>query len=115
MRRDMDRVIIDTVRWKTTTKVRRKREKRDPCYWIATEGPMRGCEYYWWTTLGDRLDPLYRYLEKHCGRPWNDVRSDIRASIDVRSIRGYHLWDHVKGMISAELRQIGRASCRERV
>ena len=45
--------------------------------------------------LGDRLAPLYGFLEKNCGRPWDDVYSEICEAADPRTIRGYHLRQHV--------------------
>lgn len=45
--------------------------------------------------LGDRLAPLKRFLEANCGRPWADVYSEICKVADHRSIRGYHLRQHV--------------------
>ena len=45
--------------------------------------------------LGDRTRPLWRFLEANCGRPWDDVYSDIKQAADHRSIRGYHLLTHV--------------------
>jgi len=44
---------------------------------------------------GDRLRPLYRFLERNCGRPWAEVYSEICKVSDYRSVRGYHLLQHV--------------------
>ena len=43
----------------------------------------------------DRLAPLDKFLQKHAGRPWDDVYSEIREHCDTRNIRGQHLWEHV--------------------
>jgi hypothetical protein len=45
--------------------------------------------------LSDRLEPLYRFLQKNAGRPWNDVYSEICQQLDPRSLRGWHARDHV--------------------
>jgi hypothetical protein len=45
--------------------------------------------------LGDRLNPLHSFLEKNCGRQWDDVYSEICEHADMRSVRGYHLRQHV--------------------
>src|SRR5256885_13471221 len=50
-------------------------------------------------TQCDRLRPLYRFLEKQCGRSWNKVFSEIVKSADYRSLRGHHLLEHVKGYV----------------
>jgi hypothetical protein len=42
-----------------------------------------------------RLAPLDKFLQKHVGRPWDDVYSEIREHCDTRNIRGQHLWEHV--------------------
>ena len=45
--------------------------------------------------LGDRLHPLRQFLKKNCGRPWADVYAEICEFADSRTIRGYHLRQHV--------------------
>ena len=101
MRRDMDRVIIDTKRWKDSTRRRRlrKREKNDPAYWIATKGKMRPPSWSWHTYLGDRLAPLQRFLLSRCGQHWNDIMSEILDVIDCRNIKGHHLLEHVSDFV----------------
>lgn len=44
---------------------------------------------------GDRLRPLRKFLKANCGRPWADVYGEICTFADSRSIRGYHLRQHV--------------------
>src|SRR5271156_1673116 len=44
---------------------------------------------------GDRLRPLRQFLRKSCGRPWADVYAEICAFADSRTIRGFHLRQHV--------------------
>lgn len=44
---------------------------------------------------GDRLKPLYRFLERSCGRPWATVYREICEVSDARSLRGFHLRQHV--------------------
>lgn len=44
----------------------------------------------------DKLSPMYRWLAKQCGRPWNDVRSEIATTFDDRTTAGRHiLHDHL--------------------
>lgn len=50
----------------------------------------------------DRLNPLRRFLEKNLGRPWNKVYAEICEDADVRSIRGWHMREHVKQMVISE-------------
>jgi hypothetical protein len=44
---------------------------------------------------GDRLNPLRRFLKANCGRLWADVYAEICEFADSRTIRGYHLRQHV--------------------
>jgi len=57
--------------------------------------------------LGDRLAPLRKYLRKSCGRPWADVYGEICAAADTRTIRGYHLRQHVWQFVVPDRRDIG--------
>jgi hypothetical protein len=45
--------------------------------------------------ISDRLRPLFKFLKANCGRPWDDVYRDICTYADSRTIRGYHLRQHV--------------------
>jgi hypothetical protein len=45
--------------------------------------------------LGDRLNPLRRFLKANCGRLWDDVYRDICEVANTHSVRGYHLRQHV--------------------
>lgn len=39
----------------------------------------------------DKLNPAWRYLCSQHGRKWDDVRSDLCWSFDVRGLAGYHV------------------------
>ncbi|MBL8627625.1 MAG: hypothetical protein JNK64_40445 [Myxococcales bacterium] len=44
----------------------------------------------------DKLAPLYRWLHAQVGRRWDDVRADVAARFDVRTIAGQHIvYDHL--------------------
>jgi len=45
--------------------------------------------------LNENLRPLYQYLDKSVGRPWDSVQSEILENIDVRRAIGYHVMQHV--------------------
>src|SRR5208337_1291358 len=55
----------------------------------------------------DRLKPLYRFLEKNCGRLWDEVYAEICEAADHRSIRGYHLLQHVGFFVQEAKYDIG--------
>jgi len=56
---------------------------------------------------GDRLRPLRQFLRKSCGRPWADVYSEICAFADSRTIRGFHLRQHVWQFVVPDRYDIG--------
>lgn len=49
--------------------------------------------------LNEYLSPLYRYLDKQVGRPWNDVYSEIRSQIKTGHTVQEHVLIHVKERI----------------
>lgn len=44
----------------------------------------------------------YRFLDGAVGRPWNDVYSEIKASLDASTVTGQHIIDHVSGFVEKE-------------
>ncbi len=44
----------------------------------------------------DLLGPLTRFLQKNVGRPWDEVYSEVCATLDRREITGHHLISHLK-------------------
>ncbi len=51
----------------------------------------------------DVLGPLRRFLEKAVGRPWNDVYSEINASLDASTVTGRHIFTHVWQFVEKEV------------
>ena len=49
--------------------------------------------------FADRLAPINRWLEANQGRPWDDVYSDLRRTLDIRTLKNWHYLDHVKKMV----------------
>lgn len=44
----------------------------------------------------DKLSPITGWFASRCGRPWNDVYSEIRQNFDVRTTAGRHIvFDHM--------------------
>ena len=100
MRSDMKDLLLDTGRvggWGKQAQRRRSRLKRTEDEDMPSRLPMGRRRQFGWDgkELGDRLAPLYGFLEKNCGRQWDDVYSEICEHADMRSIRGYHLRQHV--------------------
>ena len=46
--------------------------------------------------FSDLLGPLRRFLRKNVGRPWEDVYSEMKQTLDSRKVTGQHIFDHVK-------------------
>ncbi len=60
--------------------------------------------------FNDRLAPLYSYVKRQVGRPWDDVYSDIRRDNDIRTMKGWHIIDHAKKLIDNRMHGIYRYS-----
>ena len=55
--------------------------------------------------FSDKLNPVRRYLEANCGRPWNKVRGELFERFDIRTTPGRHiLFDHVLREIEGDRR-----------
>jgi hypothetical protein len=56
-----------------------------------------------WKHLNENLSPLYRYLRKQIGRPWNTVYSDIRQMMgkNPNAVKG-HILQHLYGFNGVE-------------
>lgn len=44
----------------------------------------------------DKLGPIYRWLNRQVGRPWDEVRADVAKQFDTRTTAGRHIvYDHM--------------------
>jgi hypothetical protein len=44
----------------------------------------------------DKLGPIYRWLNRQVGRPWDEVRADVAKHFDTRTTAGRHIvYDHM--------------------
>lgn len=44
----------------------------------------------------DKLGPIYRWLQRQVGRPWDEVRADVSKEFDTRTTAGRHIvYDHM--------------------
>ena len=53
----------------------------------------------WGREFADRLSPLERWLGHHVGRGWNNVYRDFCERFDRRTMKGWHLEDHLLGSV----------------
>jgi len=95
VRKDYKDVILNTGR--TWGSVARKNQRVKDDDMDAQCAPMRN--YKDRKQFGDRVTPLYRYLHKQVGRPWNKVYSELCKQTDPRSIRGFHLRSHIDDIV----------------
>jgi hypothetical protein len=66
---------------------------RDPEAWWSLVPPARRKVH---RDFHDRLGPVYRWMDRHCGRPWVDVRAEIFRRFDTRTLAGRHIvFDHM--------------------
>lgn len=52
------------------------------------------------------LAPLRRYLKKQVGRPWNEVYSEIRATVKPDSTVRYHIYQHMEWEVAKHVEYI---------
>lgn len=96
MRKDLKDLIINIGRYRDSW-----------CQRKAT--PRKGSEDYWevdWAPSkkkgklpADRLQPLKKYLRKNVGRPFNKIWAEVCEVADNRSIRGFHLRQHLAWLV----------------
>ena len=46
-------------------------------------------------SFGENLAPLYRFVEKQVGRPWDKIYSDLNKVFDRRSVINNHIFEHI--------------------
>jgi hypothetical protein len=97
MRSDMKYVVIESGRRGGYGKHNRARPRRKGEEW---EGYLKyegmGLPYGYNTKdQTDLLGPLWGYLRKHVGRPWDLVYADICRNLDFRSVLGFHVKSHL--------------------
>lgn len=101
MRSDMHKVVVEKPRSgsdRRSLKTRWSLRDYDPEHeydvakWMSS---ARHRQYGWNAkSFTDVLSPLFRYLHKQVGRPWNKVYSEMKASLDSRTVTGRHVFDH---------------------
>jgi hypothetical protein len=101
MRPDMFEVIIERPRGGARGGIGRSkpgRRPRDRDEWPRNE-PMRMRDKF----LRENLAPLRRFLASRVGRDWNEVHSEICATLSVRSAVQKHVLDHLRHMVELDV------------
>jgi len=105
MRSDMHKIIVERprflrARWKNKKTALRLTQEQSAEAMEAAEdydsGPGRASSRRHEKWLNENLAPLWRYLERQVGRPWNKVYGEIKETIDTRSAIGLHVLQHMK-------------------
>ena len=108
MRDDMFKVIVERPRWgashAASPKLKRTPHPDTHCIGVKRHAKI-GAPYT--KGLNENLAPLLRYLRRQRGRRWNDVYSEICASLDTGSMVKMHVRQHIEDFVLARV-SIGR-------
>jgi hypothetical protein len=113
MRSDISKVLVTTPRfgsWRKNEEVKAlRRERIDEDY----DGPgytsMRPTHSGWdRKELNEYLNPLYRFLQRRCGTPWDDVYSEIREHNRPGSAVGEHIFQHLRDYVVVKTTDVSR-------
>lgn len=59
----------------------------------------------------DVIGPLYRFLLKNVGRPWNKVYSEVSANLPKTSVQSIHIHSHIWGFVEKNVIMINGEPC----
>jgi hypothetical protein len=115
MRADMDKVIVERPRKKSSAWDKPKGYQRR-LHRYGEDGPpsregIKACWRDGTKYLNEHLGPLRRYLESQVGRPWDKVFSEICARIDRGSAVQDHVRDHVEDYVARNVILIDGVPC----
>jgi hypothetical protein len=108
MRADMFKVIVERPRW-GAGHASSPKLKRTPDPDIQYIGLKRHAQIAapYSKSLNENLAPLVRFLRKRTGRPWNDVFSEICATLDTGSTVKMHVRSHIEDYVLTRI-SVGR-------
>jgi hypothetical protein len=100
--RNLSRTIIEGGRGSRAQDNRKERVRKVRRMRFDAQGNLIGpeprlsvdCLYHF-----DRLSPLRRWLRSNVGRPWAKVYSELCQRYDARTVKGWHLRDHVRSEV----------------
>lgn len=105
MRKDFNKLLCERERPRSKDKFRNYRKQfENRNFQITSEGEILGPAQagrktiygYNYKTFNENLNPLWGFIRKAAGRPWNDVYSEICKTFDKRSVINQHILDHLK-------------------
>jgi hypothetical protein len=104
MRQDFNKVLVDCYRVGGGS-LKPGRQPRDLDDLPKRQGMRNPYRIGHWDTakdFGENLSPLFRYLEKQVGRPWDKVYSTICQNFDMRKTINQHILQHVNQYIQQD-------------
>jgi len=116
MRDDMEHLIVERPRMgggKTQTRKHRRKAKQDPENAPCIRG-MRKLHKMNWSDakeLNENLNPLFRWLNKQEGRPWNAVYADICEQVKPDSATQLHILQHVDDIVEKDVIIVNGKPC----
>src|SRR5262245_31473082 len=108
MRWDMFKVIVERPRFDNGSPPKGKNRKWQR--FSLEESPlrefrgMRARSKY----LNEHLGPLYRFIERQLGRPWDKVFQEICERLRVDSAVQKHVRDHLPDIVALDVEKHGR-------
>jgi len=102
MRSDMSKVVVERPRSGHQARYPRKKvENRYDCAFedYPTRQPV-GRRRYGEKHFSDHLSPLFRFLRKNVGRPWNNVWSELCEHVSFDNVVQKHILSHVDGFVA---------------
>jgi hypothetical protein len=99
--RNLARTVVEGGRSRYSTLYRQQRNRSERRLRFGEEGEIiqgrtRRTEG---RDFSDRLSPLERWLQSHVGRGWNNVYREFCERYDRRTLKGWHLNDHLLDMV----------------
>lgn len=113
MRKDMFEVIIERPRWGSRWARACKGRRKERTERAIERAPSKvGMKHDGRTkSLNENLAPLIRFLQKHTGRPWSKVRSEMSAVLSMSSTVQKHVLDHVRQLVEENPRMVEGVPC----
>jgi len=104
MRKDFNKLLCERERigsYKSYRSVRHNKKFDDEAPRESMKA--RYADGYNYKELNENLNPLWRFLDKNCGRKWDKVYSEIKSSFDARSAIGLHVYQHLYQSLAIKL------------
>lgn len=101
----MRKVVVEQPRYGSRNRSRKTAQKIRPVevHEDFDSGPVRAPSSRWEKSFGEHLTPLWRFVRRNVGRPWDKVYSEVRSQLDGRSVTGKHVLDHLGWEVTTDV------------